>query len=355
MNSYEEILSRMVNKYEELSGGAVNEESDIMLRLRVLSGELYNSYVAGEFIKRQMFVTTATGEYLDKHALSRGLYRKEAEKASGEVTFSVEVASLTDIVIDKGTVVSTSGEDAASYVTDSAVTLYAGDRSISAPVTAVEGGARYNVIANSVTVLVTPPSGITSVTNAKAIKGGTDKETDDELRQRVLNSYRDISNGTNAVYYQRLAESVAGVHSASVVSKARGEGTINVYVCGKTDSPMNKDVIERVQTLLEENRELNVDIMVLYATALNISFSFNLEVEDGYSFDTVKANITEKAQKYVESLGVGKPALMCELGDLIFHTQGVKNYEFLPAFCEDVYPDANKYCVLDELDIREVS
>lgn len=355
MTSYEEILSRMVKKYEELSGATVNEQSDIMLRLSVLSGELYNSYVATEFIKRQMFVSTATGEYLDKHALARGLYRKEAVKASGEVTFSVDVASDADIVIEKGTVVSTSGETAVQYITDSAVTLYAGDTSVTVSVTAVEGGGKYNVIANTVTVLVTPPSGITAVTNDTNIKGGTDAETDDELRERVLDSYRDISNGTNAVYYQRLAESVAGVHSASVVSKVRGEGTINVYICGKNNSPVNSEVVLQVQTLLDENRELNVDILVLSATAVKISFSLNLEIEDGYSFDEVKEEIEEKANKYVESLGVGKPALLCELGDLIFHTQGVKNYEFLSAFNEDVYPSANKYCVLSEFDITEVS
>ncbi|MBQ7133976.1 MAG: baseplate J/gp47 family protein [Ruminococcus sp.] len=355
MSSYEEILSRMVKKYEELSGNTVNEQSDIMLRLSVLSGELYNSYVAGEFIKRQMFVSTATGEYLDKHALSRGLSRKEAGKASGEVTFSVETVSDKDIVIDKGTVVSTSGESAVQYITDSAVTLYAGDQSVTADVTAVEGGAKYNVVADKVCVLVTPPSGITAVTNAKSIKGGTDAETDEELRERVLSSYRDISNGTNAVYYQRLAQSVSGVHSASVVSKARGEGTINVYVCGKKNSPMNSEVIAQVQELLDENRELNVDVLVLYAEPVSVSCAIKLEVEDGYSFESVKLEIEEKAQRFVESLGVGKPMLLCELGDLIFHTYGVKNYEFVRAYSEDVYPAANKYCVLSEFFISEVS
>lgn len=354
MSSYEEILSRMVKKYEELSGGTVHEQSDIMLRLSVLSGELYNSYVASEFIKRQMFVSTATGEYLDKHALSRGLFRKEAEKASGEVTFSVDIASDADIVIDKGTVVSTSGENVVQYMTDSAVTLYAGNTSVKAKVTAVEGGGKYNVIANTVTVLVTPPSGITAVTNEVSIHGGTDAETDEELRERVLSSYRDISNGTNAVYYQRLAESVSGVHSASVVSKLRGEGTINVYICGKSNSPVNSEVITQVQTLLDENRELNVDILVLAATAVKANFSLNLEIEDGYSFDDVEEEIKRKASKYVESLGVGEPALMCELGDLIFHTLGVKNYEFPSAFNEDVYPGDDKYCVLSTLDVTEV-
>lgn len=355
MNSHEDILESMVEKYEELSNVTVNEQSDIMLRLKVLSGELYNSYLALEFIKRQMFVSSATGEYIDKHALSRGIYRKEAKKATGEVTFSVSLPSENDIVIEQGTVVSTSGENIAQYVTDSTVTLYAGSRNITVPVTAVSGGAKFNVVANTVVVMVTPCQGITSVTNAKAIKGGTDRESDDELRERVLYSYRDISNGTNAVYYKRLAQSVNGVYSASVVAGERGAGTLNVYLCGKTNSPINKDIIEEVQVLLDENRELNVDIEVIYATKLAVSYSINLEVKDGYDFETVKAEITEKIGSYIESLGVGNAALLCEIGELIYHTQGVKNYEFPSAFCSDIYPDPNRYCVLSELEINEVS
>lgn len=355
MSSYEEILNRMVEKYEELSGFSINRESDIMIRLKVLAGEVYNSAVANEFLKRQMFLSTASGEYLDKHALTRGLYRKEAVKATGEVTFYRNVITDTDVVIEKGTVVSTAGPQIRQFVTDETVTMTANTGSVTVSATAIDGGASYNVLSNTVTILATPPAGVTSVKNLKAFKGGSDKESDEELRERVLYSYRDISNGTNAVYYKRLAESVAGVYSASVVSKARGAGTLNVYICGKgEEASVNKDHIATVQALLDENRELNVDIEVLYASALKVSFNFNLCVNDGYSFDEVSAVITEKLTEYIDSLGVGKPALLCEMGEIIYHTDGVKNYEFLDAFCSDVFPESNEYCVLSSLDIRQV-
>lgn len=353
--TYEEILNTMVDKYCELSGYTVSEESDIMLRLKVLAGEIYTNSVASEFLKRQMFPTTASGEYLDNHALERGLIRKEAVKATGEVTFSVAQASDTDIVIEQGTVVSTSGDDVKQFVTDETVTLSAGSLSITVEATAVNGGTDYNVLQNTITVLVTPPTGITGVTNAKVFKGGVDKESDDELRNRVLYSYQDISNGTNAVYYKRLAQSVPGVYSASVISQARGAGTVDVHICGKGSATVNKDHIAQVQQLLDENRELNVDVEVLYANAVNTSFTFEIEVEDGYSFDELCTILTEKITEYIDSLGVGKPALLCDLGDIIYHTDGVKNYEFLTAFCDDVDPSEKGYCVASEIDIRERS
>ncbi len=355
MESYDEILSRMVNKYEELSGFSINRESDIMIRLKVLAGEIYNTMVASEFIKRQMFLSSASGEYLDKHALTRGLYRKEAVKSTGEVTFYRNEITDTQLVIEKGTIVSTAGPVIKQFVTDETVTIPSNTGSVTVSATAIEGGASYNVLKESITVLVTPPVGVTSVRNAKAFTGGSDKESDDELRDRVLYSYRDISNGTNAVYYKRLAESVPGVYSASVVSQVRGPGTVDVYICGKgKDATVNKEHIQIVQDLMDENRELNVDIEVLYSWPLNVSFTFNLCVEDGYSFDEVSAVITQKITEYIDSLGVAKPALLCEMGEIIYHTQGVKNYEFLDAFCNDVYPMYKEYCVLTELDIRQV-
>ncbi len=354
MSSYEEILSLMKEKYEQLSGATLSEQSDIMIRLKVLSGELYNNYSAQEFVKRQMFVSSASGEYIDKHALSRGLYRKEATKAVGEVTFSVSTAPISDIVIEKGTVVSTAGEGAVSFVTDETVTIYAGKRNVTVTVTAIDGGDDYNVASGTVTVLVTPTSGVTSVTNAKAMKGGLDRESDDELRERVLNSYRDIPNSTNAAYYKRLALSVKGVYSASVVGGARGAGTLNVYVAGKLNSPVTKDIVEEVQVLVDKNRELNVDIEVIYAVKLAVSFTLSLTVKEGYSFDDVKAQVESKVSEYIESLGVSKEVLLCELGEVIYHVDGVKNYEFNDAFCGDVYPRVNEYCVLSALEISEV-
>ena len=356
MVSYEEILNRMVEKYEELSGFCINPESDIMIRLKVLAGEVYNSSCACEFLKRQMFLITASGEYLEKHALTRGLYRKLAVKSQGEVTFSRSVPTNTDVVIPKGTVVSTAGPQIRQFTTLETATITKNTGSVTVKAEAVEGGASYNVIKDTISVLVTPPAGVTGVTNQMAFSGGSDEESDEELRGRVIYSYRDISNGTNAVYYKRLAESVEGVYSASVVSRARGAGTIDVYVWGKGESAsLTKENIEKIQKLIDENRELNVDVLVLRASRLKVSFTFNLCVEDGYSFDEVSAVITQKLTEYIDSLGVGKPALLCEMGEVIFHTQGVKNYEFLDAFCNDIFPQPNEYLKLDSLDIRQVS
>lgn len=354
MQTYDEILHRMLGKYEEFAGFTPSEQSDIMLRLRVLSGELYNTLTALDFVKNQMFASTASGEYLDKHGFDRGISRKEAKKSTGAVTFSVVPPAVNDIVIEKGTVVSTAGSEIRQFETDETVVIKKGTSVVTVGVTALQGGSASNVLRDTVTVMVTPPQGVTSCTNEKQFSGGTDKESDDALRERILNSYRDISNSTNEVYYKRLAESVEGVHSASVVPRVRGVGTIDIYVCGKKDSPITALYIDEVQKLVDCNRELNVDVLVLRSSPLEISYTVELSVEDGYEFEDVKAELAEQIGKYIDSLGVGKAALLSDVADIIYHTDGVRNYSLPVEYNTDIKPQADEYCTLKNVNFRQV-
>lgn len=354
MESYNDILNRMKQRYMQLSGFSVSEQSDIMLRFKVLAAEVLNSNVALEFVKQQMFASSATGEYLDNHATVRGLQRKKEEKAIGEVTFYVAETSLTDIVIEQGTVVSTIGAQVRQFETTQAVTLKAHELSVNAPVIAIEGGSDYNVLAKEICVMVTPPTGISYVLNEKALSGGVDRESDEQLRVRVLDSYRDISNSTNEIYYKRLVESVPGIDSSGVIARRRGPGTIDISVCAKGGAQVSSATLEKAQQLVDENRELNVDAFVIYSIPIEVRVVLGIEVEDGYSFDSIKAYIVEKSTQYIESLGVGRPMLLKEIGEIVHHTKGVKNYFFYDAYCNDVDVANNEHCVVKEIDVRLV-
>lgn len=88
--AYSEILERMQTEFEKNAGYVPDDASDISIRMKTLAGEIFSLESSLDFLKRQMFPTTATGEYLDKHAEMRGLKRKPAIKASGKLMFYVE-------------------------------------------------------------------------------------------------------------------------------------------------------------------------------------------------------------------------------------------------------------------------
>ena len=110
METYDEIYRRMSEKYTAESGFEIDPSSDIAIRLRVLAGEIYNAGCSLDWLKRQMFADTATGENLDKLAAQRGIVRKPAKKAEGELIFSVNEPLDYPIEIPEGTVAATYGE-----------------------------------------------------------------------------------------------------------------------------------------------------------------------------------------------------------------------------------------------------
>ncbi len=327
MVTYEEILGRMTQEYTRLSGIEPSTASDVYIRLCVLAGEIYNTAVNTQWLKRQVFVGTATGEYLDLHAAERGITRRGSSPSLGSVVFSLELGALVDAVIPKGTIVSTSGEEPLCFETTSQVTIKAGTYSVSAPVRAISHGSKYNVAPGRISVIVTSVTGNMKVTNPEACESGTDTESDESLRERVVASYKNASNGTNCAYYEKVATEIPGITAASAVPKGRGAGTVDVYVAS-AGSSVADETLKQVQDTLSELREVNVDVLVKRAVPAIINLNLRIDICDGYEFDEVKKACTQALRDYIDSRGVGGNVLLTEAGERVFHIEGVREYSF---------------------------
>lgn len=352
MDNYDDILAQMKQRYSELSGNEVPALSDIDLRMKTLAGEIYNDRVNLEFIKRQMFVSTACGEYLDLHASDRGLSRKPGVKATGRVSFLVSTPPESNITIPAGTVVATAGSTSYRFLTDSDAVLETGRTSVEVGCTAEKVGIEGNVSKRAVCVIVTNIPGIESVVNGGVFTGGADEESDDNLRKRILDTYTAISNGTNKAYYKRLALSVPGVNSAGVRSLVRGRGTVDVYIASYK-SAASDSLVSQVQTLLNKQRELNVNVQVSKATPVEIEVGASVILEEGYSLDKVTENIRASVSDYIDSLEIGDSVSGNHLGRAILSAQGVYDYAW-----SDLYPNsyslsADSFAVLAGVYITE--
>ncbi len=349
MRTYDEIFRAMTDKYTELSGIIPDESSDISIRLRVLAGELYSGEVNTEWLKRQMFASTAQGDYLDLHAKERGIARRGAAHAYGTVIFSVSEAPAGVVVIPKGTVVASVGS-LLRFETILATAIYPGKTSATVTVKSVGQGKKYNVLSGSVSVIVNPPSGVDAVTNPNNFFGGCDRESDESLRKRVIESIKSPVNSTNCTYYKTMAESVTGVSSAGVVPKERGIGTVNVYVAAD-GSRASSETVGEVQKLLSQQREVNVDVLVKEATSARVNLYLRLEVAEGYDFNTVRDECVEALSSYIESQGVGGEVLLCKVGEILSHISGVKEFGFVPQLNSDFRASNSKFPVAGTISI----
>lgn len=185
METFDEIYARMKAKYIEESGSEFLETSDIAIRLRVLAGEIYNAQTSLEWLKKQMFVNTASGENLDYLASERGLKRKEATKAKGEIMFMIPEAVDHKITIPKGAVVSTNDKTPIRFCTTETEEIGIGGTFVSVYAEAEQAGSNGNIQPNTATVPVSVPAEIVTVKNPVLFEGGADEESDEELRSRI--------------------------------------------------------------------------------------------------------------------------------------------------------------------------
>ena len=351
MQTYDEILSRMIQSYAGHAGFTPADESDVMLRLKVLAGEIYRLRVYEDHLERQLFPSTATGEYLDRHAAERGLTRRQATTAGGNVYFFPSEETHPDILIPAGTEVCTY-TDMRRFTTDADTVLREEDSRVLTHVTAAEPGAAYNARGGTINIIVTPVPGIGAVNNGSVFSGGSDEESDDELRRRVIDSYVNIVLGANAAYYKSLALSVPGVYSASVVGRGRGNGTVDVYISGR-GTTVTAAVKAQVQQLLDEGRELNVDIAARDPEEVGVSLYIVLSVKPGYVFDTVAEQVRTAVTDHIDALGIGRDVRLSDIGEGIFHIKGVDSYRFVESYGSDRTVTDRQYASADSILVRE--
>ena len=325
--SYDEILERMCDKYYDMAGKRPEEVGDGGAKLKVLAQEIYSLGCHIDWIRNAMFVSTAVGEALDCHAEQRGLKRHNGNKAGGTILVRLDTPLEYDVVIPEGSVFTTS-DGTLNFVSVGDAVIYSGTGSCFVDAEAQYSGSRYNVEPDEITTVVTYFSSGISSTNSSEFYGGSDDESDEELRKRIIESYRDISSGLNAAYYKKLAESVDGVYSANVVEYAVNDRNVNVFVAGKAGLVSN-EIIAEVQRLFTENKIPGISIIAFSAVLRNISVSVNFKLKENYSAIKTRAAINNVVTEYFQEMRVGQDFIAAELGSRIIAIDGVKNYSFV--------------------------
>ncbi|WP_322168619.1 baseplate J/gp47 family protein [Acutalibacter caecimuris] len=312
MESYEEIWGRMKAAYTAKSGWAPEDVSDLGLRLQLLAGELYRLQAGIEWLKRQAFPQTADGAQLDMHGAQRGVVRRGQEKARGRLAFSRYVPAGFDLLIPKGTVCASYGEEAVEYETTADVTLAAGTVTVEAPAQAAEGGSRGNAAAGYVNTLVTEVNGINYVTNPAPFTGGMDPERDGDYRARVLESYRLMGPAGSAAWYEAVALEEEGVSDAQAVPREGGAGTVGVYVWGQGAAP-GQAAMDALAEKLEGLREAGVAVTVKAPTVKKVGVIGYLGVKPGTVFAQAKEAAIQGVRDWFGQRKIGEGMYLSDL------------------------------------------
>lgn len=320
----------MNERFTELAGYAPDDASDIGIRMKVLAGEIYSVSYAVDWLTRQTFYETASGKELEMRAKERGLVRVPPMEASGTLRFGRSTPLWFSAAIPAGTVCSTAGSGAVRYVTTQETVLPQGDLSVDVPARAETGGAAGNAQPGTITVMVTPPASMETVTNPGAFTGGEDSESDESLRARLLLCCSGPSNGSNASWYRETALKHGGVHSVQVVPRADGDGTVAVFLGGK-GSPPPEETVAGVRDEISAKREIGVTVRVEAASAVSVSVSVQVLPAAGADFSAVRTACAAAVRAYFGELSVGDPAVVSAMGAKLFSTGMIRDFSFATA------------------------
>lgn len=350
MKSVDEIYRELLDAFARRAGFVPEDACELAVRLYAAAAQIQALDIQAEWVLDQSFPQTAQGVYLDRHADMRGLSRLPAFKAIGTLRFSVDTSPALPVDIPAGTVCMTADER--RFQTTDSVTLEAGETFVDAPAEALEGGSGGNAVAGAVRFLTACPVAVTACVNPAAFSGGSDAEDDETLRLRILESYRRLPNGANAAWYEQTAMSHDGVAAARVVGRARGIGTVDVYITGENGLP-GAALLEEVRADLRERREIAVDVQVKAPETAAVNVSVAVAVAKGASFAEVKARAELTIANFFTGKMLGRPVRLAELGSRLYALEGVENYRF-SAPAADLAADNTVLPVLGSLAVTQL-
>jgi uncharacterized phage protein gp47/JayE len=281
----------------------------------VQGGQCFTVLEYIDWLANQLLPDSAETEWLDRHGniwlvnSDNTIGRKGPTFASGTVNFT----GTPGVVIPIGTQVSGSN---VTYETTEEITL----DSVPTParVVALDAGTQGNQVIGATMRLVGTISGVTDVTVVN-LTGGTDIETDDDLRIRVLLRIRNPPMGGDATDYQQWALAVPGVTRAWASPLEQGMGTVTIrFMCddlraAQDGFPQPEDIVA-VKAYLDSKRPVAVkDFFVVAPIPEPISFTIeNLVPETSATraaiTDSVSSMLKARAAPAYAKDGVAQPA-----------------------------------------------
>ncbi|ARP49539.1 hypothetical protein B6259_00680 [Ruminococcaceae bacterium CPB6] len=321
MISYEELVQKMENTYQEKTGIQPTADSDTGVCFRVLAGELYSLSANVEWLKASLLPQTAAGEQLDKLAQQAGLSRTPAAKAQGTLRFTKTAKStIFTVILSAGTRCTTGGSHPVVFETLEQVELDCGPSSVAeVPVRAVKDGEEGNVLAGTVTQLEKSNAYIEAVTNPAAFSGGRTEETDDQLRKRLMEEEKQTDNGANSAFYRKTALQQPGVSSVFVQTAVPEKGGVTIWLASRGASVTN-DTAAKVKAALEQMRGLNVQIKVYPAKTTPVQLTVQVKKKEGQTDEDTKTAVQQAMKDSFDELKIGQTMTAARLMAAIMQT-----------------------------------
>nr|DAV57429.1 MAG TPA: Baseplate J like protein [Caudoviricetes sp.] len=312
-NILSEQLSRVPDDLDKREG------SIVQTALGPESWYLEGVYMDMHRLQDNVYAGTAGGGSLDRIAEAYGITRKPATYAHKQGVFNVQVPI--------GFRVSAIQEEHIIYravgymgATDG---LHTYDMECE----------RHGEIGNGYTGQLLPidyAQGLTSAMLTIILSAGTEEESDNALRARLLNAIQKPSTSGNRYDYYNWAMECEGVGAAKVFPLAGGPGTVKVIIADANMSAAGTGLLKTVREHIEELRPIGADVTVASVVEKAVNVSAGIKLQAGMNLGVVQNAFQAALTDYLhrEALDMSYVSL-ARVGNLLLGTDGVEDYSGL--------------------------
>lgn len=334
--SVEDIFQGMLTIIPEDIDVSQGSHTWNFLRPTALVGAYLCEYVLPQVIML-IFPEWSYGEFLDAHAQVRGITRKAATAASGEIT----ITGAANTVIPAGSIFSTvsmnNDDPSIDYATLSEATIpSSGTVTVAAQCT--QTGTIGNTGANTVVLVSSRLNGVTSVTNEEEFTGGTNVESDDALKVRI-NEY-DTEQGEsftgNVSDYKRWATSVPGVGDATIVPANDDTGLVTIILTDSNGDPATEQLCTQVYNYImapddpdQRLAPINAYLSVIGPEAVKIGIKATVELVDEYTIEDVQEAFYAQVATYLQTAMEEREIKITRIAAALSATEGVNDFSAL--------------------------
>ena len=283
--------------------------------------ELAQTYIGFEHILNLLFVADSYGEYLDKKASEFGIYRKSGIKARG----IVRIYGPDDTVIPRNAILTTeSGLTFVVYRQD-----YIKKDYVDIIVEANEIGELYNIDKGSTWNLTITDGKNTieayNIENSSSIIGGVEIETDEQLRDRILEQARNPATTGNEQDYINWCKEVDGVFNVTVRPCWNGPNTVKLIISDENKQPLPQSIVDECNEHIQNIRPILADVTVVNPTIFDVDVSLTI-------YTTTNTDDVKEQIKYVTVENLKKcndKIRLNTLGAEYLSIEGVVDYDLL--------------------------
>lgn len=344
VESYNEEVDKQTTIFKKFLGNDINDEPQSTYG-RLIRSIAYNNWKENQ--KQQQvwlnaYVQFASGVSLDYLAYNRGIFRNQSQQANATVNITGTSAVLleggtTEFMTDDGTYF--------VLVKNTVLSDDDGDGTFTATASVVseDYSSDTNVQAHTITEFATPVDGIDTVDNPQPAVGGADEQTDDSLRQRILETnVANIGSTIDGIY--TALDSVNGIrdkyidNNTSGVTDANGTPAhaLQIVVYGGTDQDIANAVRKAKGAGTQTFGSLSAvayDIAgtpeTIYfnrATEVPIHFAITVKANSNWNADSGTDDVLNALQNYVNSLHMGRPVYISAVYGALAQVQGIDSF-----------------------------